>query len=48
MCDGGRQDALPVVAHLDPEAISRVRDVVFAHLGLELSPETPPPPPAPA
>ncbi|EFL22023.1 LigA protein [Streptomyces himastatinicus ATCC 53653] len=40
--------ALPVLAHLDPDAVRRVRDVVFAHLGLEVSPDLPQPPPAPA
>ncbi|WP_063729105.1 trypsin-like peptidase domain-containing protein [Streptomyces sp. RTd22] len=40
--------ALPVLAHLDPDAVRRVRDVVFAHLGLEVSPDPPQPPPAPA
>ncbi|MGR3933062.1 trypsin-like peptidase domain-containing protein [Streptomyces sp. BRA346] len=38
--------ALPVLAHLDPDAVRCVRDVVFAHLGLEVSDA--PPPPAPA
>ncbi|MFI0815531.1 trypsin-like peptidase domain-containing protein [Streptomyces sp. NPDC021098] len=46
MCDGGWHHALPVLAHLDPDAVRRVRDVVFAQLGLEVSPE--PPQPAPA
>lgn len=40
--------ALPVLAHLDPDAVRRVRDVVFAHLGVEVSPEPPQPSPAPA
>lgn len=46
MCEDGWHRALPVLAHLDPDAVRRVRDVVFAHIGLEVSPE--PPPPAPA
>ncbi|MFD7503586.1 trypsin-like peptidase domain-containing protein [Streptomyces sp. NPDC059850] len=46
MCDDGWHHALPVLAHLDPDAVRRVRDVVFAHLGLDVSDE--PPAPAPA
>lgn len=50
-------EALPVLAELDPGALRPVRDVVFAHLGIEVdaadettvSPEPRPlPPPAPA
>lgn len=51
-------EALPVLAELEPDAIRPVRDVVFAHLGLEVNEGTdaetltpapqPPPRPAPA
>ncbi|MER6994412.1 trypsin-like peptidase domain-containing protein [Streptomyces sp. NPDC000410] len=33
----GWHHAVPVLASLDPEAVLRVRDVVFAHLGLDIS-----------